>query len=161
MHFLNTVKSESGMAMLVAVCVLCVLTLVGYAATTSTTIDLNIAANERDFVKGFYVADRGWKQGVNWLDGLAVPPSKVNTTGNEVRNFADGDTDVTNDTFPDGSKDGVLDGMFYWYNMTYEFDEVEPGSGKAYRQFAYSVRSVAEKSQEIEVRLTKVFKVGY
>ncbi len=161
MHFLEPVKSESGMAMVIAVCVLCVLTLVGFAATTTTTIGLNIAGNERDFVKDFYVADSGWKHGFNWLDGKAAPPYKVNTTGDEVRNFADGDTDVTNASFPDGTKDGMIGGTPYWFNTTYEFDEVEPGSGRMYRQFAYAIRSVADKNQEIEVRLTKVFKVGY
>ena len=161
MHMTQTLRSESGVALILSVFVLCVLTVVGIAATTSTTIDLNIAANERDSVREFYVADSGWKEGVNWLDDLAAPPSKVNSTGTVVRNFGAGDSDVTNEAFPDGTEDGAIDGKDYWYNLAYTSDEVEPGSGKQHRKFAYTVRSIADRTQEIEVRVTKVYKVGY
>jgi len=161
MNALQILKSEDGSALLIAVLILCILTILGVSSSNMATIDLQIAANDRDYVKEFYVSDSGWKAAANWLDIQASPPSKVNSSGNVVRNFGDGSTDTLNDTFPDGTEDATIDGMPYWYNVTYESDEVEPGSGKFYRKFVYTAKSVANKSQEIEVRLSKIYKVGY
>lgn len=167
----HILASQEGSALIIAVLVLCILTILGIASNNSSTIDLQIAANDRDYVQEFYVADSGWKSAVYWLDDKTAPPNRVNTASanttdfpdasDAVRNFGGGGADDTNDTYPDGEKDGAIDGVNYWYNVIYEDDEVELGSGKNYRKFTYTSRSVANKSQEIEVRLAKVFKVGY
>ena len=161
MRAMRILDSERGSTLIIAVLVLCILTILGIASSNTASIDLLIAANDRDYVQEFYVADSGWKTAVNWLDLKAAPPDRVNSSGDEVRNFGDGATDDKNDDFPVADKDGTIDGTSFWYNLTYEADTIEPGSGKFYRKFTYSSRSVANKTQEIEVRLSKIFKVGY
>lgn len=154
-------RSETGTALLIAIMILMVLTVLGIASTNNAVVDLQIAANEREFVNEFYVADSGWKEAANWLAGLAGPPIPVNATGEIVRNFGDGGANDLNEDFPDAETDGSLNGIDYWYNVTYLYDEVEPGSGGDYRRFHFLSRSVADKTQEVQVRLSKVFKVGY
>ena len=170
MSSIKILKSEDGSALIIAVLILLILTVLGMSSNTSSTIDLQIAANDREYVQDFYVADSGWKAAVNWLEIKAAPPEKVNADTDEVRNFGggssrvDGDGDLTFDEpedLTDGTEDATIDGTPYWYNVTYESDEIEPGSGKSYRKFTYSARSVADKAHEIEVQLSKVYKVGY
>jgi Tfp pilus assembly protein PilX len=161
MHSLDTIKSEKGSVLIVAIFVLFIMTVMGLAATTTSTIDLQITQNQRDYVQEFYVADSGWKTAANWLNSLGGTPSEVNTSGNIVRNFGDGAQDVLNDTFPAGTEDGTINGIGYWYRVRYVQDEIVPGSGKQYRRFLYATTCNADRAQEIEVGLGKVFRVGY
>jgi hypothetical protein len=155
--------NERGAVLVIAVLVLLLLTILGISSTTDSTIDLQIAANERAYIKEFYVADGGWKSAVAWLNGLSGPPATVNTTGGNdiVRNYGDGAANTPNDSFPPGTEDGVIDGVPYWYKVTNAGSGQAPGSGKGYRKFLYSARSVANGTQEVEVRLSKIYKVGY
>lgn len=161
MRNITIIQSEKGSALLLALLILCILTLLGISANNTTTIDLQIAANEREYVKEFYVADSGWKAAANWLDSLATPPPYINSSGTTVRNFGNGGQDVTNSAFPAGTQDGTLQGVPYWYDAAYVSDRIVPGSGAGYRMFTYSSTSNANQTQEIEVRLQKLFKVGY
>ncbi|MBC8379369.1 MAG: hypothetical protein H8E62_09350 [Planctomycetes bacterium] len=161
MNYLRTIESEKGSALLIALLVLCILTLLGISGTNTTTIDLQIASNERQYIEEFYVADSGWKQAANWIDNLAAPPPSINTSGTAVRNYGGGGEDVTNSTFPNGTEDAAIDGVPYWYNVEYVSDSISPGTGAGYRMFTYSSTCNANKYQEIEVRLTKLFRVGY
>lgn len=161
MSYLSTIRSEKGSVLLVSILVLFILTLIGIAATTTTTIDLQISRNERDYVQEFYVADSGWKEAANWLNDSGAPPPHVNSTGNIVRNFGNGAQDVTNNTFPAGTQDGIMNGVEYWYKATYLYNEIAPGNAGDYRKFGYHTASNASRAQEIEVAFTKIFKEGY
>jgi len=161
MYGVSILKSEKGTVLIVAILVLCILTLIGISATTTTTIDLQIAANERDYSREFYVADSVWKQAANWLDVLAFAPPNINSSGDIVRNYGDGGQDQTNSSFPAGTEDNIIDGIPSWYRATYITNTVAPGSGAEYRRFFYSSTANANRSQEIEVTLSKIFKVGY
>ena len=162
MNFLSSIQSdEKGSVLIVAVLVLFILTLMGLAATTTTTIDLQITQSERDYVQGFYVADSGWKEGGNWLKGMAGAPARVNSAGEIVRNFGNGAQDVENNDFPGGTQDGIINGTPYWYRVTYLRNQIAPGRGNNYRQFVYTVTCNANRAQEVEVSLMKTFKVGY
>jgi Tfp pilus assembly protein PilX len=161
MNDVTIIESEKGSALLLALMMLCILTLLGISGSNTTTVDLQIASNEREYVKEFYIADSGWKAGANWLDGLAAPPAYVNTSGTNVRNFGNGGQDVTNSTFPPTTQDDTIEGVPYWYDVAYLSDSIVPGSGAGYRMFTYSSTSNANQTQEIEVRLNKLFRVGY
>ncbi len=162
MYPFGTTTSEKGSVIIVAVFVLSILTVMGLAATTTTTIELQVAQNQRDYVQNFYVADSGWKEMANWLNGMAAPPGKVNTTGTIVRNFGNGGQDVLNDmTKPAGTEDGTMNGIAYWYRVSYVQDDVVPGSGKEHRRFLYATTCNADRGQEVDVGLGKIFRVGY
>jgi hypothetical protein len=49
----------------------------------------------------------------------------------------------------------------YWYQVEYVQDRIVPGSGSDWREFLYNVRSNANQTQEIEVALAKIYRVGY
>ena len=91
----------------------------------------------------------------------AFAPPYINSSGNIVRNYGDGGQDQTNDSFGAGTEDNTIDGTPYWYRLAYTTDTVAPGSGEDYRRFYYLSTANANRSQEIEVTLSKIFKVGY
>ncbi len=161
MHFLDTIKSENGSAILAAILILVMLTIFGISSNSSSNIDIQIVRSERDYVQEFYVADSAWKDGGNWLDGMSNPPFEANATGPIVRNFGDGGTGVLNDDFPVSTEDNTINGVPYWYRATYDSDAAVPGSGPEYRSFEYIVTSNANKTQEIDVFLSKIYKIGY
>jgi hypothetical protein len=167
------IGNEQGSAIIYAILILAVLTILGISSTNTSEIELKIVSNERIYQRDFYIADSAWKYGAYWLDVKPKAPSKVNSPAVAnpsdeekviaaiVRNFGDGGQDVLNDGFPDGTNDGNIDAIPYWYNVQYGKNVIVPGSGKNYRKFIYIVKSNANKKQEIEVRAAKVYKIGY
>ena len=160
--------NEQGSTMVVALLALAVLTLLGISSIDTTCIELKIVRNERLYQRCFYVADSGWKDGASWLEGKTKAPPKIN--GNPsfsedelkiVRNFGDGAADVLNDNFPDNAQDDTIGAIPYWFNIQYSNDQIVAGSGNAFREFIYIVKSNANKEHEIEVRLKKIYKIGY
>jgi hypothetical protein len=162
------IDNEQGSAVVYAVLMLAVLSILGISSTNTSTVEMKIVGNERIFQRDFYIADSAWQYGAYWLDAEPVVPSKINEDGSYspeqlklVRNFGDGGLDVLNDTFGDGTEDGTMDSIPYWYNVQYHKYGIVPGSGINYRKFTYIVNSNANKKQQIEVRVSKIYKVGY
>ena len=79
MHYLLTLRSEKGSALLIAVFILFIMTILGISATTTSNLDIEIASNDRRYVQEFYVADSGWKRGVTWLNNRSALPSLKDT----------------------------------------------------------------------------------
>jgi Tfp pilus assembly protein PilX len=162
------INNEQGSAIIVALLALALVTLLGISSIDTTCIELKIVRNEKMYQRCFYVADSGWKDGACWLEGKSEAPSKINVNPSLsddelkiVRNFGDGAANVLNDDFPDNSEDDTIDAIPYWYNIQYSKDQIVAGSGKAYREFIYIVKSNANREHEIEVRLKKIYKTGY
>jgi Tfp pilus assembly protein PilX len=160
---LVTIKNQEGSTFLMAMLLLMLLTLMGTFALMTTNIEIQIAANEKDYLREFYVTDSAWKEITPWLNRHGIPPSKINTSleDNVVKNFGNGGNGILNDSFPHGTEDGELSGIPYWNKVEYVSDTKAAGSGKGYRRFNYRVKSNAGRRQEIEVTLSKVYKVGY
>ena len=55
----NRLKDQKGMALVVALIMLLVLTLIGLSAVNMSTYETNIAGNERVYNLAFYTADGG------------------------------------------------------------------------------------------------------
>jgi len=155
--------SQNGSAFLVAMLILMLLTFMGTFALMTTNIEIQIAGNEKNYLKEFYVSDSSWKQIPPWLNNRETPPHKVNPSLGDsvVKNYGGGGDGVLNDTFPTGSEDGSLSGIPYWNRVEYLSDTIVPGSGEDYRRFHYRVISNAGGRQEIEVTMSKIYKVGY
>ena len=149
---------------LISILMLLLLTLMGTFALTTTDIEITISGNEKQYLKEFYVSDSAWKETLPWLNNKAAPPPKINIGDPNdiiVKNFGDGGDGVTNETFPEGSEDGTLAQIPYWNKVAYLSDTFAPGSSKDFRRFNYLTTSNASGHQEIEVRLFKIYKVGY
>ena len=63
-----SMQSEKGSAVLIAVIMLCLLTMLGVFSATTSSIDIQIAANDRDYVQVFYGAESGCNVAMSWLD---------------------------------------------------------------------------------------------
>jgi hypothetical protein len=165
-------NNENGSVIFVALIFLALLTLIGVSSINTSSTEVKIASNTQLNRIEFYIAESGWKHGAMWLEGQAGPPSFMNTSGNIVRNFGNGNTDVLNNNFPDGTEDspnaGSLNdmssyGIPYWFKVNYLPDETQPvaGSGKNYKRHFYEVESNANRRQEVEAVVSKIFKTGY
>jgi hypothetical protein len=160
--------NEQGSAIVFALLILAVVSILGISSINTSDIELKIVSNERLYQRDFYIADSAWKYGAYWLDVKPRAPSQINTDSSFtaeqlkiVRNFGDASVDDLNDDYIDGTNDGAIDSIPYWYNVQYDKNQTIPGSGLNYRNFSYIVKSNANKKQEIEVRVAKIYKIGY
>jgi len=63
----NSLKDDKGMALIVALMMLLVLTLIGIHSITSTTYEASISGNERVGTDAFYASEAGIQVGLNLL----------------------------------------------------------------------------------------------
>jgi Tfp pilus assembly protein PilX len=161
----HLIKNEDGMVMVATLLLLLLITIMGMSSISTSTFEVQISDNEKRYQNDFYAADSGWMQAVLWLEDQVSPPSTVNSSSDDiVRNYGDGAADVLNDDFSDGTEDGTINGVSYWYqvvNLPNESMKSVSGYGPDYRSFAYEATCNANGTQEIAVKLTKVFKLGY
>ena len=148
------INNEKGFVLIASLMMLVVLMIIGIAATNTTTIELQISANDKAQKMDFYVAESGWRQGVKWLRSQEVAPSIVNTSidgDTLVRNYGSGADGVLNDDFTGGTEDGTLteQNIPYWYKV----DEVRDESAGGERVRTYLITSVADGQQAVEVRI--------
>lgn len=168
-RYLPSLNTEDGFALIIAMMMLVILTLIGMAATNTTILELKISGNERSIAQNFDAADSGWQQAVPYLDRKASPPDFINLsigTGADqiVRNFGSGADGTVNSLFPAGTQDGVFPNMAnlqYWYKVTYDSDSAATGFGPNYRDFRYEVECRTNENAQVETMLSKVYKVGY
>jgi len=169
---IDFIDNENGTVIFVAIIFLALLTLIGVSSISTSTTEVRIAGNAQYNKIEFYIADSGWKQGAMWLNDYAGPPTYQNSSGNIVRNFGDGDSDVLNNDFPQGTEDSphasTANDMShyaipYWYRVTHLPAETEmvEGSNKNYQRYFYRVDSNANRTQEVEAVVSKIFKTGY
>jgi Tfp pilus assembly protein PilX len=161
----HLIKNEDGMIMFTTLMLLFLITIMGMSSIASSTFEIQISANERKYQNDFYAADSGWKPAVLWIENRVSPPATVNSgSDNIVRNYGNGGADVLNDGFSAGTEDGTINGIPYWYKVVNLPDEsmtAVAGYGPDYRRFTYEATCNANGTQEIAVKLTKIFKLGY
>jgi len=72
------IKDNKGMALVIALLMLLVLTLIGINAITTTTFETSIAGNERVATDAFYAAEAGIQVALNQLpDTTPIGPEKI------------------------------------------------------------------------------------
>ncbi len=161
----HLIKDEDGMIMVLSLMLLLLITIMGMSSVSTSTFEVQISDNERKYQNDFYAADSGWMQAVLWLESQNSPPATVNSSPDyTVRNYGNGGANVLNDTFSAGTEDGTINGIPYWYkvvNLPDESMKSVPGYGADYRTFTYEATCNANGTQEIAVKLTKIFRLGY
>jgi Tfp pilus assembly protein PilX len=146
----SILKNEQGSIIIVAMLAMVFLTIIGITATNTSIFESQIVGNEHRYQIDFYAADSGWKEGAMWLEGSAGPPPEVNPgTDSIVKNFGPDNNTLSQSGIP------------YWYQVAYSGDTKVAGSGKRFREFSYRTTSNANQTQEIEVIVSKIYKVGY
>jgi Tfp pilus assembly protein PilX len=171
---MKPMRNENGSVIVVAMIMLVLLTLIGISSTNTSTTEVQIAANNQNYQVEFYLADSGWRQGAMWLENRAAPPSWVNsgTADTTVKNFgsntaSDLDTSSLASITPDNSTLSQYD-IPYWYQVAYldpaymkGGSDAPEGNEKGYERFYYEITSNANTTQQINVRASKIYKVGY
>lgn len=93
----SLLKNEDGSVMVLALIILVLLTLMGLSATNTSTIEVQIANNERIYKDNFYKAEAGIMtaaqtlenldantlnniDGLNWVNADAVDPNNIDTS---------------------------------------------------------------------------------
>ena len=102
-----------------------------------------------------------------WLEGSAGPPPAINPGADSiVKNYglntlpADPAPEDLSLLTPDNSSLSQY-GIPYWYQIEYIQDAPVAGSGRSWREFSYIARSNANQTQEVEVGLSKIYRIGY
>ncbi len=73
--------NEKGVALVVALVMLLILTLIGINAVTTTTFETNIAGNERVATDAFYASEAGIQVALNQLNRFPVNLTPISRTG--------------------------------------------------------------------------------
>jgi len=155
-------RTQQGSTLVIALLMVALLTVMGIAATTTSQIGLRIANNDRLYQRDLYVADGGWKDAAMSLNAEAgPPPSAGGPVDPTIKFFGTLRADVDATLLPAGSEDNIIGGVPYWYQVTYLSKSAVPGSGKKYKRFNYYVVSNANRTQQVAVNLSKIYKVGY
>lgn len=74
-------RRERGVVLVVSLLMLLVLTLIGLAATRSTTIDQRLTAAHRDNAVAMQAAEAALRDGESLLNGAGLPDFSLNTAG--------------------------------------------------------------------------------
>jgi hypothetical protein len=114
-HILN---NETGSLMVIAVVLLMLLTIMGLAITTTTSIELQIAANDRIHKTTFYAADGGTEVASELLEQNLGCMGGFSTSGNTItaQNNRNERTEI-GDEYTDIANIRVFDEVF-WQNRT-------------------------------------------
>jgi hypothetical protein len=153
--------NEKGSALVLALLILVLLTLMGISATTTSTVEIQMAGGEKFYELAFYSAESGWQRALNWLDNQ-IP----GVTDNRVWDGADfipvaGSLDEAATVGIPLANDNKTE-----YRVKVAFVGTAPvaGYGTSFRRFNYRVNSVGigpgNARSEVEVTAGKVFDMG-
>ena len=154
------IANDKGSALVLALLMLVLLTLMGIAATTTSTIEVQMAGNEKFHEMAFYAAESGWQEALNWLDrqypGITV----------QVGWDANSQTFVTGEKYnaPDYISLADDNNTGYYLKIDFTGTTLVSGYGIDFRRFNYRVNSVGmgpgNARSELSVTAGKVFDTG-
>ena len=158
-------KNEEGSALLLALLILVLLTLMGISATTTSTIEVQMAGSEKFYELAFYSAESGWQRALNWLDGQYPGP---------IENLGWDDTakTYTADNFeaPNGFPLAEDNNTEYYVTIEFVGTTPVPGYDTNFRRVNYRISSEGRVTPSsthpgkarsvVEVTAGKVFDMG-
>jgi len=162
MKYLTSIcADEKGSALVLALLILVLLTLMGISATTTSTVGVQMAGSEKFYEMAFYSAESGWQRALNWLDdqypGVTQNLVWDGTTFIAVAGSLDQEATVGIPLANDNNTQ---------YFVKVEFAGTAPvaGYGTSFRRFNYRVNSVGvgpgNARSEVRVTAGKVFDMG-
>jgi hypothetical protein len=152
----DTIANDRGSALVVALLVLVLLTLMGISATTTSTIEVQMAGNEKFHDMAFYAAESGWQTSLNWLDRQFPGVTQNLGWDWEEENFV-----VENYNTPDRIVLAEDNDTEYSVKIEFVGTRAVPGYGTNFRRFNYRVNSVGfgpgNARSEVSVVAGKIF----
>ena len=159
MHSINRLKSEKGSAILIAVFVLFILTLLGLYGNTNSAVDIQVASNDRDYIHVFYAAESGWQVAVSWLDAQYPLP-----TVNIGLDMSGGSVSFTSSKYATPDSNSLDTDNSYKAIAEYSGTQKAPGYSTDFRSFMYTITATGSGAQNAEsqvaVTAQKIEKVG-
>jgi len=152
----DTIATDRGSALVVALLVLVLLTLLGISATTTSTIEVQITGNEKFHDMAFYAAESGWQTSLNWLDRQF--PGVIQNLGwdEDSKTFV-----VENYDTPGYMVLAEDNDTEYSVKIEFVGTRAVPGYGTNFRRFNYRVNSVGigpgNARSEVSVVAGKIF----
>lgn len=151
--FSKIMDNESGSALIITVLIIMVMTLTVMSAMTTSTIEVKIAGNEKEYNQCFYVAESGWQEAGEVLDELDIAPDE------NLLTFAVTLQDTTLNR---------INNIDYAYAVKSMGNGAEAGNGTGSRAFYYEIKSSCDKTTQtvdepadIVVNVTTVYSAGY
>jgi len=150
----SPLTNDKGSALILALLILVLLTLMGISATTTSTIEVQMAGNEKFYEMAFYTAESGWQRALNWLDD-----QYPGVTQNLVWDGATGTFVEAEGPLDDEDTDGIsLSGdnnTEYHVKIEFVGTAPVPGYGTNFRRFNYRVDStgIGPANARSEVRV--------
>ncbi len=155
----SPLSNENGSVLVMSLLILVFITLVGIAATTTSSLESQIAGNNQRYKIDFYAAETGWHEAAMWLDGMGVMPAYIDVGSLTVKYYG---VDATSpDPDFEGTPDGTISGTPYWYRIVHQADAVVPGNEANFRRFFLAARSNGNRTQTVGTTLAKIYKEGY
>ena len=132
----DNIGNDRGSALVIALLVLVLLTLMGISATTTSTIEVQMAGNEKFQDLAFYAAESGWQRSLNWLDRQYPAVTQNLGWDGASETFAEANYNSSDYMVLAGDNDTE-------YSVTIEFvgTSAVPGYGTNFRRFNYKVDS--------------------
>jgi hypothetical protein len=154
-------NNEKGSALVLSLLALVLLTLMGISATTTSTVEIQMAGGEKFYELAFYSAESGWQRALNWLDNQypGVTDNRV-WDGTDFMPVTGSLDDATTVGIPLANDNST------WYFVKVEFAGTAPaaGYGTNFRRFNYRINSAGtgpgNARSEVEVTAGKVFDMG-
>ena len=156
----DNIANDRGSALILALLVLVLLTLMGISATTTSTIEVQMAGNDKFHEMAFYSAESGWQEALNWLDRQHPGITEQVGWDENLGTFSTGDKYDAPDyiSLADDNKTG------YYLKIDFAGTTPVPGYGTDFKRFNYRVNSVGvgpgNARSVVEVRAGKVFDMG-
>ena len=154
------ITNDRGSALVLALLILVLLTLMGISATTTSTFEVQMAGNEKFHEMAFYSAESGWQEALNWLDRQYPGITEQVGWDSGSGTFSTGDKYDNPDYIP------LADDNNTGYYIKIDFAGTTPvsGYGTDFRRFNYRVNSVGmgpgNARSELSVTAGKVFDMG-
>lgn len=160
-YIASVCANEKGSALMLALLILVLLTLMGISATTTSTVGIQMAGSEKFYDLAFYSAESGWQRALNWLDdqypgvtqNLLWDGTTFTPVAGSFEQAAPVGIPLANDNHTQ-----------YLVKVEFAGTASVAGYGTNFRRFNYRVNSVGlgpgEARSEIEVTAGKVFDMG-
>ena len=150
------IANDRGSALVVALLVLVLLTLIGISATTTSTIEVQMAGSEKVYDMAFYAAESGWQTSLNWLD--AQYPAVTQNLGLDEGSETFVEENYSTPEYMVLAEDNDTE---YSVTITFVGTRSVPGYGTNFRRFNYRVDSTgigpSNARSEVRVVAGKIF----
>jgi len=76
--FQITINNEGGFILVASMITMVALTVIGLSGSQNSTIEIQVAGNERHYNQAFYASEAGWQHGVQAIEEMNSVPSFIN-----------------------------------------------------------------------------------